>query len=553
MEIEFSEGGELLKMAGESVEGAGLKLDMSRVKFGENRPFSGGERVVRHSEDEAGNAVYLEEGYTAEQLADPRILREILAQHPDLSPLDTRMLAQGLTKPITFNPYWEGARTYSQVVAATVGENPRAGDRFKPSPSMMIARQILEPLAEAHPLIIDPEQMNALDAEDWSFIEAHDYGRMAHLPFEPLYLDFGGWEDVMVDTTLGQADVKGALIYRTNAFKGGPSLAVVPFGGWEYLNVTVAKYVQEKHKLSDGEILLLTGGSAWYDGKFDYPDSQGRPVSASTHLPQWKHQHSGMMFFGPEFDFQQAWDTDEAAMMLGSRTVDVERVFALPNGFVDIEEVRNLPAATDLGIAAVTGLRTPPIEERSTPEAVLPVSDRLAMAFEELLRLHAEAIGRMAERALLGLYFIENAPVAINPVPLSRQVRRAMERKGETRVASMVVIPSKVSRSERKKKDEAGQRNYKFRWERTGYFIHYHVNNRHYQLHPELVKPCHKCERAYAENEAARLRGDELPHPNVESPDCIKKFVEPVVCGPEELAVKQKVRVKRKDDDARAA
>jgi hypothetical protein len=157
-------------------------------------------------------------------------------------------------------------------------------------------------------------------------------------------------------------------------------------------------------------------------------------------------------------------------------------------------------------------------------------------------------VTRLAERALLGLYFIESAPVRVEEVALTRPERRERERdqqKGRkaAHVASIIVIDR--PRSDSARPLVASDRNYTHRWERRGYFVHYHENNRHYQNRPDLVKSCHKCAFEYELNERARHDGRDIPYPHTESPDCIKRWVDPTVCGPPDRPLRKKVRIRR--------
>ena len=523
----------------------GASVDTSRVDFGENVPFAKGDPVVRHAQ-RGSETFYMDEGFTSEQLNDPRVLNRILSATQPGQGISSGALAEGLTKPLLIRPYWEGARTYHKVVAAVVGEQPRAEDRWTPTPPMMNSRQIIEPLAAAHPLIIEPDQMNAIDDTDWSLSEAHDYARIAHLPFEPIYLDFGGHHNggLEIQCSLGEANLFGALVWRDkDMWKGGPTIAIAPFGGWKYLCQIIPGHIKKKYNMSDDAILHMSGGSYFYESKMSGKDTKGKPLG-SRHFEQWQYQPPGLMFFGPTFSSElnvQMWGTHTMPYANASGRADVERVFAFPEAFGLIQEERIQKDPHQLGMLAITGLREvgqrisrPEKDSVGDPEGHFMEVTPEVNAFRETLMLDSELIGKMCERALLALYFIENAPVEITPVPLSRQVKRQMMREGKEHVASIVVIrPS--SGGKRNKDAEASERDYKYRWERRGYFMHIHSNNRHYQNRPDLVKPCHRCEREYA-------KGTE----GVESPDCIKKWIEPVVCGPEHLPLRQKVRVKRK-------
>lgn len=550
VELKFDREGNVTEVEGQP--SPGLSIDPERVEWPEasqNAPFSKEAPVIREVR-EGSESFFMEEGFSPEQLKDPRVIQRIMEQVKPGEGVDTSDLTRGLTTPIRFPEHWEGARTFHKVVAAVIGELPRSEDRWTPSPAMMNSRQIIEPMARAHPLIIEPDQMNAIDDSDWSLSEAHDYARMCHLPFEPLYLDFGGHNGgITVTCSLGEAQMYGALIWRDDMWKDGPALGVAPFGAWTYLNKVAVEHVQKKYGLTQDQMIHLTGGSCWYPGKSDRPTGQsidlrtGRRrtyrVSEAQAMEQWQYQTPGLMFFGPTFAEANMWATATIASKNEGGEWPVERVFAMPEAFHLIDEERIQTDPKKLGIVAITGLKelgirtgeeTPGDRDGGHFVEVSPENN----AFKEMLALNAELIGRMSERALLGLYFIENAPVEISAVPLSRQVKRQMMREGKEHVASIVVIrPS--SGGKRNKDAEASERDYKYRWERRGYFMHIHSNNRHYQNRPDLVRPCHRCEREYA-------KGTE----GVESPDCIKKWVEPVVCGPEHLPLRQKVRVKRK-------
>lgn len=521
----------------------------SAVPPGQNNPIGTEPPVIRHmekiGEDETTETYYSPEGYSADQLRDPKVLRSILAATGRQDAVDSLDLTQGLTRPLVIKPHWEGERTYHRVLSACIGELPRREDRWQPTPPMMNSQQISEPLSLAHPVIIEPNQMDAIDDEDWSLPEAHDYARMAHLPFEPIYLDFGGYhnEGLHIDCTLGTADLKGALVWRDEwMWKGGPTLGVAPFGAWKYLNQTIPKYIKEKYGLTEEQLIHACGGSYFYDGKFSHPDTQGRLVDPKAALAQWAYQTPGLMFFGPSFGAGRAmpWATHTLDLRNAGGIQQVERVFAFPQAFslIDDERIRNDDEAGKLGMIAITGLRELGVRTVATDEGHELQATPLVNAFKEMVALNAELIGRMVERAMLGLYFIENAPVEITPVALSRQVRRDMERKGRDKVASIVVIRPSSGSKRRDTHQEPSEREYKYRWERRGYFMHIHENNRHYQNRPDLVKPCHRCEREFA-------KGTE----GVESPDCIKKWIDPVVCGPADKPLKQKVRIKRHKDD----
>lgn len=501
------------------------------------RPIPAGSPLYHHTQEG-----YVNEGITAEQLTDPRTVDYIMDRISRDRPTPNIPLTIPVQPVIR---QWVGARTYIQACAGVYGDTPRSDDMFDPKPAMMLAQTVLEPILGAHPVVLEPEQMNAIDDEDWSFAEANDYAQMAHLPFEPIYIDFGGHEPVMVDLEAGPCQLHGAVIWRSGFFKT-PTLAVAPIGGFAYLTGPLAdmliaegidedkvvKYVGSRpgKEIHEGDV------SMW--GSRNQRVAMGSPLYRIQDFRQWHFQTSGICWFGVKTDALgiQPYATMSQKILQERGETEVPLVFS-----------------TEEAIAQATG--TP--RERVQANILTGMWDNpdadMVPGWARMMKLATEMVAKLSERALLGMYFIENAPVQINQVALSRPERREMERKTKKgkdpgKIASIVVIRS--SRSTGERSETTTERHYTYRWERRGHFQHIHSNNRQYQNRPDLIKPCHKCSVQYAENVAAKQESREEPWPNVESPDCIKRWIEPTVCGPEGLPLKKKVRVRRANQEA---
>jgi hypothetical protein len=522
IEVEFNEKGQL-----------------TNPEFRDAGPFFKTEPVMTRDEHGRVTAMF-EEGLRPEQLGDPKVLSGLVQRVTGQRMDDPYRLVverdptRGLTLPGSWETRWEGARTYAKALGATVGENPRMEDMYKPGQAMVNARQMLYSLASAHPVVIDPEQMNALDDEDWSVAEAHDYARMAHLPFEPVYLDFGGHDKVMVDCALGQAQLFGALVWRDSNVPGEP-LSVAPFGAFEYINALMMMYAIEQHGWSNERATKILNISTT-------PTQAYQPLVEH----QWKYQSPGIVHFGSELTApvdSPKFVRRTVPITNSGGTWDVGRMYGTPQALSALGEPR-LTDDRSIAIVMATGLIAPElenlgddgkahlVEHLGTGWTVEQAVEYLVPGFTDMMEKYCELLAKMAERALLGLYFIENAPVEISQAPMSRQVRRAAERNG-TKLASIVAI--RPSSGGRRHEEPAESRDWEYCIERRGHFRHIHSNNRHYQNRPDLVKPCHRCEREYA-----------LGTEGVESADCIKQWIEPTIVGDRSKPLKQKVRVKRR-------
>lgn len=489
-----------------------------------------------------GDPIYIPEGFTPEELAQPDTLKHILGQMGAAQAL--RSYQPGTT-PIVLPEIWEGSRSYKMVIAATYGENPRHEDAFMPSPAMMNARHIFPALAQAHPIVIEPRQMNSIDETDWSFCEAHDYARMAHLPFEPVFLDFGAdfdGESVRVPfadgAVEGEADLVGALVWRSERFGG--SLAVAPFGGWDLVNT----------KMSDAFDTL----NPQMRERWEALNHIGRKPANDRALRQWRHQPYGIIFFGPDIRQAEEYDAQHPVPYVNipakfrNHRLDgeVNMMHATPTGIaLAVQEDRLVDDPFSVLALVSTGLDWPGSVGDFDPE-----NESDAQQATALSATATAVVCRMAERALLGLYFLENAPVTIKEADLSRQVRRQMQREGRTKTASIIQIKTKRYEGNARNRSggEPSFEGWTHRVERKGYFMHYHENNRHYQNRPDLIADCHKCRYEYEANQRTIARGDaEVPFPKTESRDCIKKWVEPTIVGPPGAPLKTKVRVKRRE------
>lgn len=357
--------------------------------------------------------------------------------------------------PVNFNvltaepPSWEMSVSYGPVYRALQEIGQGVKDPAGPAPAVNTSALIA--LNSAHPVIVKPDWVEAQPPLSHSFAETMRYGLEVRLPFEQIYFDFTGpawrtprfpieswlekidWATNSRGTEFADVNLLGAVCWQDDDPIGG-QLAIAP---------------------------ILSIGPKEYDAKHRWiPAAVPGVVSF---YPTDRSENMGPFIDRSELDKEGAKD------------------FLAPI-FVNagvMSQIVDEPPDTNLPVTVSVALPTWEMAEDDTDCTNLALI--AAMATDWVLRV---------------LFLLDSSNVTVEDAPISRQMRRAAERKNRQLKISKIVrvdTPHRVIRSS----DSNGNgqhRDYSHRFERAGSMAHYNPDTRLYQQSaPAYIKPCPRC------------------------------------------------------------
>ncbi len=375
-------------------------------------------------------------------------------------------------------PSWEGSPGFHPVAIAlnTILKLPPLARTASGTEVIgtgdVIAFQALEAMMAARPVYIGAEQLRALP--DWSEGGARDatatglrYAAQLRLPFDPLFLDFtdpdgspcwvGTSEEYALYGALlftGESHIPGALVQHN-------SLALIPFGAANRDGAEVRRpWAVPEHTLTPMQApigALIVG---------EDPVRPGGEVAlgffGARGIDEWMRALMGVLPAGLA-------SIGEPPLSIQTRArvyVGTGGISRLLGAFADHKH-------TSLGLKEIAA-RYP--------------DDAEALIGEGLL------VQELALSALRALFLLDSSNVEIVAAPVSRQVRRAVERsQGHRQIAMSVQVRARQHASKPRKAGER-KREFSHSFERRGVYRHV---TRGPHAKPEHMKPCPRDDAAH--------------------------------------------------------
>jgi len=410
-------------------------------------------------------------------------------------------------------PKWEGLQGFNTIWRDTciAASAPGLGeDGLLLTAKTFTARFAAAKLDDCRPISFGKAQLEAVQgitAADG--VDAWEFYRDSHLPFEPLFLDFCalGADPSKLQVSSSLIELYGALFcedatpFRQTLF--------IPFGLCEERDRRPVKQ-QDQINPSYSELagpvgqltvhvnqpLLDPASVAVVRGAGGYAACSLIPVRQIAQLcHDWLRDDSPVSLDGISHLLASA--PPDWALIIGAQP---EISAALDNGQHSAEEWRI------------------PLEDAFPPhEAEENINSLLITGLTILHQFQA---------AVDALYFLDSRNVTIEDAEVSRQVRRQIERSdGEIQIAQTVRVgPTKVRRNG-STQGRGGAANYSHRFERRGYSRHV-TKGSHAKV--DLVRPCFR-----------RDEEGELTCPS----GCRREWVPPTIIGDQDLPFVPKSRI----------
>lgn len=297
-----------------------------------------------------------------------------------------------------------------------------------------MAMTTLAGMRTATELLVDPDQIMALpDFDTWD--GAINYAEQLHLPFEGVFLDLEGPAKacVVTETNRGGAVVvvRGAHVSRAVLGDNDSPLIVMPYGG------AVMREQSDLARTYSPLGMFVFG---------EQPRGSGKVFAVQAALDGgYVHSH---LACDPAYTLN-----DDAGMQLTKIAP---------------------PVAGSRCVAYTT--------HDAEPDMQL-LQPRIDMAAATLT--HAAFV------ALKALFLLDMSNVEIVTAPVSRQVRRQAERKGETIALSVHVHSNSKRYTERS--GDGRHIEYSHRFRVRGHVKHYPIGTRMADARPDKCKPCPRC------------------------------------------------------------